>query len=238
MNELLEIDDLAFNVCRSRQRKTLELIVGRGGDLTLRVPESATIEELERWAKRKLLWVHRKLALKESASPKLRRPDYASGEAFAYLGRRYPLKLVSMQNSALRFENGRFLLRRGENTPEEHFREWYIQTGSPWLAGRANLLSKRTGALPQKIEVRDLGFSWGSCSKNGTLSFDWKVLQLPVRLIDYVLIHELVHLQHQHHQPPFWRAVERALPDWRDRKESLHHKAKEYLVYGLPTACG
>src|SRR5689334_3824469 len=142
MNELLQIDNLAFNICRSRQRKTLELIVGRSGDLTLRAPDTATIDELERWAKRRLLWVHRKLALKESASPKVRRPDYVSGEAFAYLGRRYPLKIVPIQDSALRFENGRFLLRQTDNSPEQDFREWYIQTGSPWLAVRTNLLSK------------------------------------------------------------------------------------------------
>lgn len=237
MSEVLQIEGLAFSVHRSQQRKTLELIVGRSGDLTVRAPENASITDLERWTRKKLLWVHTKLALKENISPKLRGPEYVSGEAFAYLGRRYQLKLVPVQQAALRFDAGRFLLRRGENAPEVHFRHWYIQTGSGWLTGRAKLLSKRTCTLAKKIEVRDLGFTWGSCSKNGSLFFDWKVLQLPVRLIDYVLVHELVHLEHQHHQRPFWQALERALPDWRDRKEVLHRKAKDYLVYGLPTAC-
>lgn len=237
MSEVLQIEGLAFSVHRSQQRKTLELIVGRSGDLTVRAPENASITDLERWTRKKLLWVHTKLALKENISPKLRGPEYVSGEAFAYLGRRYQLRLVPVQQAPLRFDAGRFLLRRGENAPEVHFREWYIQTGSGWLTGRTKLLSKRTCTLAKKIEVRDLGFTWGSCSKNGSLFFDWKVLQLPVRLIDYVLVHELVHLEHQHHQRPFWQALERALPDWRDRKEVLHHKAKDYLVYGLPTAC-
>jgi predicted metal-dependent hydrolase len=237
MNEVLQIDGLAFNVRRSQQRKTLELIVGRSGDLTLRAPEAASIGDLEQWAKKKLLWVHRKLALKENISPKLRRPEYVSGEAFAYLGRRYPLKLVPMQDVALRFESGKFLLRRDETTPEAHFREWYIQTGSTWLGSRADLLSKRTRTVPNRVEVRDLGFIWGSCSKNGALLFDWTILQLPVRLIDYVLLHELVHLEYRHHQSPFWHALERALPDWRNRKDALHHRAKDYLVFGLPSAC-
>ena len=195
MNDVINIGGLAFKIRRSEQRKTLEVVVGRSGELTLRAPEASSIEDLERWARTKLLWVHKKLALNESTSPKLRRPEYVSGEAFAYLGRRYPLKLVPAQDTALRFDSDKFLLRRGESTPSAHFRDWYIQTGSTWLQNRAKVLSRRTCTLPNRIEVRDLGFSWGSCRQDGTLLFDWKILQLPVRLIDYVLLHELVHLE-------------------------------------------
>jgi predicted metal-dependent hydrolase len=62
------------------------------------------------------------------------------------------------------------------------------------------------------IEVRELGFHWGSCGKNGVLFFHWRLLQLPVRLIDYIIVHELVHLQEPHHSPEFWQAIDRALP--------------------------
>ena len=65
------------------------------------------------------------------------------------------------------------------------------------------------------------------------LFFNWKVLQLPVKLIDYIIIHELVHLSERHHGPAFWTALERALPDWQARKEALVDKAKDYLVFGL-----
>lgn len=235
MSEVIRIDGLKFEVHRSDQRKTLELVVGRSGDLTLRAPKASSSDDLERWARTKLLWVHRKLAVKENTSPLLRRPEYVSGQAFAYLGRKYPLKLVTTQDIALRFDTDKFLLRRGETTPSVHFRDWYIRTGGPWLKNRAKVLSKRTLTAPNRIELRDLGYTWGSCSKDGSLLFDWKILQLPIRLIDYVLLHELVHLEYRHHQPSFWQALERALPDWRDRKDALHQRAKDYLVFGLPT---
>jgi hypothetical protein len=60
------------------------------------------------------------------------------------------------------------------------------------------------------------------------------MLQLPVRLIDYVIVHELVHLRHQHHAPDFWLAVERAMPDWKARREELQRPAARYLVFDQP----
>jgi predicted metal-dependent hydrolase len=94
-------------------------------------------------------------------------------------------------------------------------------------------LSARTSRKPRRVEVRDLGFRWGSCGRNEVLFFNWKVLQLPVRLVDYVIAHELVHLVEGHHGPAFWAALGRAMPDWQNRKDALARQAKEYLVFGL-----
>ena len=99
---------------------------------------------------------------------------------------------------------------------------------------RVDTLSARTGSKPRRVEVRDLGFRWGSCGRNGVLYFNWKLLQLPVRLADYVIAHELVHLCEGHHGPEFWATLGRAMPDWQRRKDALADRAKDYLVFGLP----
>jgi len=57
--------------------------------------------------------------------------------------------------------------------------------------------------------------------------FNWRLFQLPVHLADYVILHELNHLLEPHHGPEFWRALDRSLPDWKERKEELSTKAKE-----------
>lgn len=191
-------------------------------------------DELARWFGKRLLWVHRKLALKEEAAPRMRGPEYVSGEAFSYLGRRYRLKLVERQAQPLQFDGTRFTLRRDARPAEPHFRNWYVSTGTDWLKRRAEALSARTASKPSRVEVRDLGFRWGSCGRNGVVYFNWRLLQLPVRLADYVIAHELVHLREGHHGPAFWAALERALPDWQTRKVALADKAKDHLVFGLP----
>lgn len=233
MTETLQLGGLVFEVRRSERRKTLGLTVDRGGELVVHAPAVVAADALVRWINKKLLWVHRKLALKEEAAPRMRAPEYVSGEAFCYLGRRFQLKVVEKQERPLQFDGSRFTLRRDARPAEEHFRRWYIETGTEWLRRRVERLAEHTASKPNRIEVRDLGFRWGSCGKNGVLFFNWKVLQLPLRLVDYIIMHELVHLRDAHHGPAFSEALGRTMPDWQKRKESLAGNAKDYLVFGL-----
>jgi predicted metal-dependent hydrolase len=233
MTETLELGGLEFEVRRSDRRKSLGLTVDRAGELVAHVPSDTSVEELTRWISKKLLWVHRKLALKEEAAPKMRAPEYVSGEAFCYLGRRFGLKVVSQQELPLQFDGTRFSLRRDARPAEAHFRRWYLGVGSEWLRRRVERLSHHTTRKPERIKVRDLGYRWGSCGKSGVVSFNWKVLQLPVRLVDYIIMHELVHLVEGHHGSAFWQALERAMPDWKKRKDALADKAKDHLVFGM-----
>lgn len=94
-------------------------------------------------------------------------------------------------------------------------------------------MARKTGTEASRIEVRALGFRWGSCGKNGVLFFNWRLLQLPVRLIDYIIVHELVHRQEPHHSPEFWQAIDRALPAWQKLKEALRSDATRFLVFGM-----
>jgi len=231
--ETLQVGDLTFEVRHSQRRRTFGLTVDRSGELVVHVPAVASDEAITKWINKKLLWVHRKLALKEQAAPKMRAPGYVSGEGFCYLGRRFRLQIAEGASKPLQFDGGQFVLRSDARPAEEHFRRWYAQNGSEWLRRRVQRLSHYVPKKPTRVEVRDLGFRWGSCGKNDVLFFNWKVLQLPVQLIDYVIMHELVHLSERHHGFAFWEALARALPDCEDRKRCLAAKAKDYLVFGL-----
>ena len=233
MITILQIGGLSFEVRRSDRRKTIGLTVGRAGELVAYAPAVTSTEELSCWINKKLLWVHGKLALKEASAPKMLAPEYVSGESFCYLGRRFRLKVVERQKEPLLFDGTRFLLRHDACPAGGHFRGWYIQTGTDWLRRRAERLSQLAGSQPSGVDVRELGYRWGSCGRKGMLFFNWKILQLPVRLVDYVVLHELIHLRERNHGPAFWAALERALPDCQERKKALAEKAKDYLVFGL-----
>jgi predicted metal-dependent hydrolase len=116
---------------------------------------------------------------------------------------------------------------------ETHFRRWYIRTGRGWLQERATTLSHQTGTDAARSTIRELGFHWGSCGKNGVLFLNWRLLQLPVRLIDYVIVHELVHLQEPHHSPAFWQTIDWVFPAWQQLKNALHSDGPRFLVFGI-----
>jgi predicted metal-dependent hydrolase len=234
MNEHLEVGGLKFEVRRSPRRRTLGLTVDRGGELVLHCPEAAGVEELAQWAHTKLLWVYRKLAIKEELAPKTREPEFVSGETFWYLGHSHCLKIVACQDEPLQFDGRRFSLRRDARpSGADHFRDWYSAVGKEWLAARIGWMAPRVGTAPSRVEVRDLGFRWGSCGKHAVVYFNWRLLQLSVRLVDYVVAHELVHLLEPHHGPEFWQVLDRSLPDWRQRRDELRIKARE--VYWCST---
>jgi predicted metal-dependent hydrolase len=83
--------------------------------------------------------------------------------------------------------------------------------------------------------VGDLGYRWGSCGKNDVIYFNWRLLQLPIRLIDYVVVHELAHLLEHNHTREFWRILDRVLPDWRQRQRELESQWQSFAGFGIET---
>lgn len=231
--EQLTLDGLAFDIRRSNRRKTIGITVDHSGELLIHAPDQVELVEVERWARRKLLWVYRKLALKEQLAPRMRPPEFVTGESLRYLGRLFRLVVVHRQEVPLKFDGRRFTLRRDARAAvADHFRAWYIAAGTDWVKKRVSLLARRTIAAPASVEVRDLGFRWGSCTKNGAVFFNWRLLQLPVRLADYVICHELVHLVEGHHGPAFWKLLDAVQPDWRERKRELAEQAQSVQWFG------
>jgi hypothetical protein len=225
--------DLTFEVRRSRQRKTLGITVDRDGSLVLALPNDCSLEEGRAFAEDKQFWIYTKLAEKKL----LRRPTgpkrYVEGEGHYYLGRSYRLRLVDDADSdvpPLRLYQGRWRLRTDERAEADtHFRSWYVDHGQDYIEGRVERYADRLEVEPAGVKVRPLGYRWGSCSPDGTLNFHWRTACLPARLIDYVIVHEMVHLHEPHHDEAFWTRVGRAMPDYKQRKRELAEEGGGYL---------
>jgi predicted metal-dependent hydrolase len=227
MTAALHIDGLSFKVRRSSRRKTLGITVDRSGNLLVDAPAGLPAQRIEAVVRSRLLWVHSKLARKRQLLQEREAARYVPGEGHLYLGRRHRLQLVDgARDEPLRLAQGRFELVRGARLRgAEFFRRWYVTRGHEWLTTRVEEFASRVGVEPKHVEVRDLGFRWGSCSR-GIVYFHWKVMQLPPRLIEYVVAHELVHLRVHHHTPAFWRLLKRLLPDMAERKAALAEQHK------------
>lgn len=231
MTPQLQIDDLIFEVTRSRRRKTVGITVDRGGELKLAVPQDTPDEVVEAVVREKRFWIYGKLA--EKATQCRQRPprEYVSGEGFHYLGRSHRLLLVEGDEAPLLLKNGCFRMRRDlASQGRDLFQRWYIERGQEWITKRVYRYAARMSASPTAIDVRDLGFRWGSCGKRGNLNFHWATVLIPARIVDYVVVHELAHLHEPNHTPDFWLRVERALPDYIERKTWLAEHGAEYVA--------
>lgn len=232
--ESITIKDITVQVKRSVRRKTVELTVERNGSIILYAPESASMDKLESLIREKLLWVYQQLGRKEEELHRLPEKEYVSGEGFYYRGRKYRLKLVDEprlfnDSNRLRFLNGRLLMPRVlAPKGREVFINWYTGRAAAWIPQRIRLLQGRVGVKPEFIEIRDLGFRWGSCTNNGKLLFHWRLILLPPERIDYLLLHELVHLHEHNHSPAFYQRLQRAAPEYELHEEWLRRNGDQY----------
>ena len=230
MNETLTINDLEFEVRRSTRRKTFGLTVGRSGELVVHAPLQTDVEELRAWVRKKLLWVNRKLLQKEEEVQHVRLMEPVSGETVSYLGRNYRLKRVEEQTHALQFDGQWFTIRIKDcSRAPLLLKTWYRRNGLEWLTPRVKSWERKTDTSPSGVKVEELGYRWASCTRSGVLRFNWKLFQLPVRLIDYVIAHELTHIRVHNHSKAFWNALEQAMPDWKSRKDELDSSEAEIL---------
>lgn len=232
MSEVLVLGDLTFDLSFSPRRRTIGITLERDGHLTITAPAHTGREAIEAVALRKRGWVYKKLAQRGLLAQPMGK-EYVSGEGFAYLGRTYRLLPVAPETGPitppLRLQHGRFLLRRDAVArARQHFIAWYTDHARPWLERRASLLAGRIGVAPAAVEVRDLGYRWGSCNVTGSLNFHWRVALLPPSIAEYIVAHELVHLRAPHHDQEFWSRVRRVMPDYDRRKIWLAEQGGRY----------
>lgn len=90
-----------------------------------------------------------------------------------------------------------------------------------FVRDRIALLNAPYGFRFNRIAIRNTRSRWGSCSKKGNLNFNYKIVLLPERLADYIIVHELCHLQELNHSPRFWALVARTFPDYRSLRTEL-----------------
>lgn len=81
----------------------------------------------------------------------------------------------------------------------------------------------------QRIRIGDQKTRWGSCSSRGTISYNWHLVLMPERIMDYVVVHELCHLVEMNHSPAFWKKVSEILPDYEERRKWLKENGGHYF---------
>lgn len=93
--------------------------------------------------------------------------------------------------------------------------------------GRVEAIGRSLGITHERVSIRNQSTRWGSCSCSGTISLNWRLIQVPPEVADYVVIHELAHRIEMNHSERFWRRVSEACPQYRDHESWLDAHARE-----------
>jgi predicted metal-dependent hydrolase len=177
------------------------------------IPRRGSIAEARRFAERNVPWLER--ALRRLSSQPVHPKEWRVGSEILFRG-----DLIKIE-AAVNGANG--LVRLGDEVVkvtdsagdvrraiERHLRRLASKELPPRVLEYAALHQ-----LPvRRISVRNQRSRWGSCSRRGTISLNWRLIQAPGFVRDYLILHELAHLREMNHSPRFWREVERVCPDY------------------------
>lgn len=217
-----------YAIVRSNKRRTVSVAVDHSKGVVLTAPAKVGVEQLDRIVKDKAPWIVNQLRrfaeIEESGASK----ELVAGESFAYLGRNYRLRIVAGHEAA-RLEQGFVVVAVAPGLVGDErdaairhaIRTWYVERASERLEARAHEWARRAGVALAGVRVKDQQERWGSCDAAGVLRFNWRIIQAPSKLVDYVVAHEVVHLVHRDHGPEFWALLGTLLPDYEQRKDEL-----------------
>ena len=208
-------------IIRTR-RRTVGLQVTPDSHLIVRVPHKMPLAAIHEVVREKLPWILRKQNFaRENYLPAV--PwIFAGGEKFLYLGEGFELFLIPGDYGPLVFNEKGFFLREGcVPLAPWLFRDWYRKQATEVLQARVRHFSGMTGARYSRIGISNARGRWGSCSSKGVLNFSWRLMMAPREVVDYVVVHEVVHLEELNHSKRFWQKVKALAPDFLRAKRWL-----------------
>jgi predicted metal-dependent hydrolase len=148
--------------------------------------------------------------------------EYVNGEGFLYLGKSYKLAIVDGNQPALSLSDQFYLSKSAIPHAAAVFKAWYTQQALQIISERAAWYAAQNGYVYQRVMITDARTRWGSCGPRGSLNFTWRLVMAPERVIDYVVVHELVHLQQKNHSKVYWDKVKRLMPDYQQQIDWLN----------------
>ena len=203
-----------YRVRRSPRARRVRVSVDGAGDVEVVLPRRAPEREAAQAVRELEPWIRRRRRTLARAAAEVARP----AGTVPYLGR--DLRLVPQPGRERAHRRGDELLvpRRDASAAIER---WYRRQARAEIGPRLDAATGRADTRHSGLTIRGQKTRWASCSSNGHMSFNWRLLLAPEAVLDYVVEHEVCHLEVMDHSPRFWALLESRVPDWREHARWL-----------------
>lgn len=211
-------------------RTTLSISVEPNLRVHVVAPFDTDLDAVAARVRKRAPWILRQQRELERYLPQTPPRRYVSGETHRYLGRQYRLKIVVDTTERVTLTRGRLHIHTADKDNPERVRQlldiWYERQARRIFPERLQAVLPRmqplgvTGA--PTVQIKPLQARWGSCTGSGAITLNLRLVQVAKPYIDYVIVHELCHLVEHNHSKRFYALLDRAMPDWRERRQALN----------------
>lgn len=220
-------ENISFSVLRGA-RKTLAIEVYPDSSVVIKAPTGTGFDEIQKKVSKRARWIIKQQEYFRQFDPRTPERQFVGGETHLYLGKQFRLKVSEGDRDSVKLSRGYFQVERKNSILPDHVKvllnTWYLEKAT--VAFHASFercwpYFERLGLTKPRIQARRMRKRWGSLSMGGQLTLNPDLIRAPKECIDYVITHELCHLQCHNHSSEFYRLLEKVMPDWEKRKHKL-----------------
>jgi predicted metal-dependent hydrolase len=228
---------LPVDVKRTRRKRTVGIAV-EDRRVKIYAPKWVPLQEIQEIIQKRSPWIDRQVQL-QAALPTVSPRMFVDGEHLPFLGRQYTLRVevasnpsvnldgdqivvtLGPENNTLPFHGIDFLAERADEVRDQ-LMDWYQAQAEDILTEATDRYSLMLGVVPSAVTVRHYSSQWGSCSISGHIRLNRRIIFSGRQIAEYVVAHEVSHLEHHNHSQRFWNCVEDLDPDFREHRDWLH----------------
>ena len=218
--------EIKFNIIY-RKRKTMSLEIKRDGIINVIAPNGLDKTFIVDKVKNKSDWIIKKLDEIEVLNNNRYIRSYESGDIFLYLGNEYILEVLVDKTTigiSVSLESNKLIVRSNSNNKDviqRALKNWYTDETLGIVKERINYYKLFFEDTVTSIKIKDQKSRWASCTYKNEILFNLRCSMMPIQIIDYIVVHEMCHMEHRNHSKDFYLAVERILPDYKERVKWL-----------------
>jgi predicted metal-dependent hydrolase len=220
----LEGQELVYRLLRVR-RRSIGMVIDHDG-LTVRAPRWVGIAEIESALVEKGRWIVRKLADWRERSQHAPRQQWQHGAPFLYRGQHLELAVYPARVRSVAADLFHLRVTLPNATEPSLLAgtvgRWLREQTETQLVPLVHRFAGRISARVRDVRLSTARTQWGSCNRAGEIRLNYRLIQLPPHLADYVVAHEVAHLRELNHSPRFWSVVETLYPEWQAARRQLH----------------
>ena len=230
------IDGISVAVTRKNIKRVNISVRPPNGDVSMSVPYSTSVEDIERVFRTKIGWVRDKQAL-YADRPKMMKRQYVYGETLYLWGKAYELQVFRWSRNSVQVRDGKVMMTVRSDTTvesrERQIREWYRRLLSAEIDRLLPKWEAMTGISCNSWQTRKMTTRWGTCNiTERKIWFSLQLVKRPIECLEFIIVHELTHLVHKEHGVEFDALVEKHMPNWRDYNAMLSTPLNDDWVEG------
>lgn len=212
-------------------RKTIALQINENAELIVRAPFHVSQRRINQFIEEKKDWIaktHKKALYRKKISEE--NSEIRDGKRALFLGKEYEIRLNGKIKSIEVDENVmQFPFSKIDNA-EYYLAMWYKKKAKKIIIPRTEKYAEAIGVSFSKIAITSAKKRWGSCNSKGNINFSYRLVMTPPEVIDYVIVHELMHLKELNHSAKFWARVETVIPDYKQRRKWLKENQHRFDI--------